>query len=115
MYRPLIGQCKCNATQGLSLISYMKELQAFKWLSIISWLVLPHLLLIFSFLNIRSKNEQWKFEKTLYIWFFVQIICIFGLSLSSFFKRLMHILQTGGFWMSKTRHFEYLLLIPKKY
>ena len=87
-YRPLIGQCKCNATQRLSLISYMKEsfIQAFTCFSIVSLSIFPHLCLMFSYLNMRSRKLRQKFEKALYFWFSVQIIWIFGLSLSSLSK-----------------------------
>ena len=77
------------------LISYVEE---FKWKLIVSWEISPYFSLIFSYLNIRSKKERWKFVKTLYFWFSVHIMCICGLILSSFSKSLIkHILQTKAF------------------
>ena len=55
------------------------------------------LFLIFSYLYMRSKKERWKFVKTLYFWFSVHIMCIFGLILSSFSKSLKHVLQIKAF------------------
>ena len=108
-HRPLVGKHKCNVAQMLSLISYMKESHhnVTHWLSsqtlicfsIISWLILPDLSLIFSYLNTQLTNERWKFVKTLYFWFSVQIISILGLSWPSFSKSFKQYLQVLTSWV----------------